>query len=47
MEGKGLTKFIEGDYGAGKSFMLKVIEEMAFEDNLVVSKVTITKGRAI
>jgi thiaminase len=42
-EGKGLTKFIEGDYGAGKSFMLKIIEEMAFEDNLVVSKVTITR----
>jgi thiaminase len=43
MEGKGLTKFIEGDYGAGKSFMLKIIEEMAFEDNFVVSKVTITR----
>jgi hypothetical protein len=41
--GKSATKFLEGDYGGGKSFLLKVIEEIAFKDNFVVSKVTITR----
>lgn len=41
--GKSATKFLEGDYGDGKSFLLKVIEEIAFKDNFVVSKVTITR----
>ena len=42
-EGKAITKFINGEYGSGKSFFLKVIEEMAFEDNFVVSKVTLSR----
>jgi hypothetical protein len=41
--GKAATKFLEGDYGGGKSFLLKVIEEMAFNENFVVSKITITR----
>lgn len=41
--GKSATKFLEGDYGGGKSFLLKVIEEIAFKDNFVVSKITITR----
>ncbi len=41
--GKAATKFLEGDYGGGKSFLLKVIEEIAFKDNFVVSKITITR----
>lgn len=41
--GKSATKFLEGDYGGGKSFLLKVVEEIAFKDNFVVSKVTITR----
>lgn len=42
-EGKGVTKFVNGDFGTGKSFFLKVLEEMAFEDNFVVSKVTLSR----
>ncbi|MGB9937856.1 MAG: BREX system ATP-binding domain-containing protein [Methanobacterium sp.] len=41
--GKSATKFLEGDYGGGKSFFLKIIEEIAFKDNFVVSKITITR----
>lgn len=40
---KAITKFINGEYGSGKSFFLKVIEEMAFKDNFVVSKVTLNR----
>lgn len=39
-EGKAFTKFINGEYGAGKSFFLKVIEEIAYEKNFVVSKIS-------
>ena len=42
-EGKAITKFINGEFGSGKSFFLKVIEEMAFEDNFVVAKVTLSR----
>lgn len=38
---KSNVKFIKGEFGAGKSFFLKVIEEMAFEQNFVVSWVTL------
>jgi hypothetical protein len=42
-EGNGITKFVNGEYGSGKSFFLKIIEEMAFEDNFVVSRVTLSR----
>ena len=42
-EGKAITKFVNGEFGSGKSFFLKVIEEIAFEDNFVVSKVTLSR----
>lgn len=42
-EGKAITKFINGEFGSGKSFFLKVIEEIAFEDNFVVAKVTLSR----
>lgn len=42
-ENKAITKFINGEYGAGKSFFLKVVEEMAFDENLVVSKITLSR----
>lgn len=42
-EGKAITKFVNGEFGAGKSFFLKIIEEMAFEDNFVVAKVTLSR----
>ena len=34
---KAIVKFVNGEFGAGKSFFLKVVEEMAFEKNFVVS----------
>ena len=39
---KAVVKFINGEFGAGKSFFLKVIEEMAFEKNFVVSWITLS-----
>jgi len=39
--GNASTKFINGEFGAGKSFFLKVIEELAYKDNFVVSRITI------
>ncbi len=42
-QGKAITKFINGEFGSGKSFFLKVIEEIAFEDNFVVSKITLSR----
>lgn len=38
---KAIVKFINGEFGAGKSFFLKVIEDMAFKDNFAVSWITI------
>lgn len=43
-EGKSVVKFIDGEFGAGKSFFLKVIEEMAYQDNFVISKVTLSNS---
>ena len=40
--GSSITKFIKGEYGAGKSFFLKVIEEIAFNEGFVVSWVTLS-----
>ena len=42
-DGNGITKFVNGEYGSGKSFFLKIIEEVAFEDNFVVSRVTLSR----
>jgi hypothetical protein len=39
--GKSYTKFVSGEFGAGKSFFLKVIEESAFKEDFVVSWITI------
>ncbi|MDR3290735.1 MAG: ATP-binding protein [Methanobrevibacter sp.] len=41
-QGKAYTKFINGEYGSGKSFFLKVIEEIAMEKNFVVSWITLS-----
>lgn len=40
-EDKAIVKFINGEFGAGKSFFLKVIEDMAFKDNFAVSWITV------
>ena len=39
---KAVVKFVNGEFGAGKSFFLKVVEEMAFEKNFVVSWITLS-----
>lgn len=41
-DGKAIVKFVNGEFGAGKSFFLKVIEEMAYEKNFAVSWITIS-----
>ncbi len=39
---KAIVKFINGEFGAGKSFLLKVIEEMAYDENFVVSWISLS-----
>ncbi|MEJ8543381.1 BREX system ATP-binding domain-containing protein [Methanothermobacter wolfeii] len=41
--GVAVTKFLNGEFGAGKSFFLKLIEEKALAENFVVSKVTLSR----
>ena len=41
-EERAIVKFVNGEFGAGKSFFLKVVEEMAFEKNFVVSWITLS-----
>lgn len=43
-EGKAFAKFINGEFGAGKSFFLKVIEDLAYEKNFAVSMVTVSNN---
>ena len=43
-DGKAITKFVKGEFGAGKSFFLKVIEEMAFERNFAVSRIVVSNN---
>jgi hypothetical protein len=45
--GHGLTKFIVGEYGSGKSFMLREIQERAWNNNFVVAKFQMEKGARI
>lgn len=42
--GGGMTKFIVGKYGSGKSFLLQSIQERAWQQNFVVAKVQMEKG---
>lgn len=39
-----VTKFICGEYGSGKSFLLKVIEHMAYNKGFVVATVVLNKS---
>ena len=41
-EEKAIVKFVNGEFGAGKSFFLKVVEETAFDKNFVVSWITLS-----
>ncbi len=40
----GMVKFITGEYGTGKSFLLQVIGKMAKENGFVVSKIQVDQG---
>lgn len=41
-EGRSFARFLNGEFGAGKSFFLKVLEEMAYEEDFVVAWVTVS-----
>jgi hypothetical protein len=43
-EGHSVVKFITGTYGTGKSFLLKVIKQIALKENVVVASVKIEKN---
>jgi len=42
--GSAVTKFINGEFGAGKSFFLKLVEETAYNENFVVSRITLSQN---
>lgn len=42
--GDGVVKFIAGEYGSGKSFMLSLVRQLAVKNNLLVSRIQINKG---
>jgi len=42
-EGAAITRFLNGEFGSGKSFFLKLLEERALADNFVVAKVTLSR----
>lgn len=44
IEGNGAVKFVSGEYGSGKSFMLSLVRQLAIEKNFLVSKIMISKG---
>lgn len=43
-QGGGSTKFIRGDYGSGKTFLARMVRELAWEQNFVVSWVELGRG---
>lgn len=43
-EGSGIVKFLNGEYGSGKSFLLNVIKQLAVKNNFIVSKIQIDRG---
>lgn len=42
-DGAAVTRFLNGEFGSGKSFFLKLLEERALADNFVVAKVTLSR----
>jgi hypothetical protein len=42
--GSGTVKFLNGEYGSGKSFFLNVIKQIAVKNNFVVSKIQVDRG---
>lgn len=43
-EGNRAIKFLSGEYGSGKSFLLSLVRQLAIEKNFLVSKIMISKG---
>ena len=43
-EDKAYTKFIKGEFGSGKSFFLKVIEDMSYKKGFAVSWITVSNN---
>lgn len=43
-EGNGVAKFIVGDYGSGKSFLLQRIHQQAVRQNFIVSRLSLQQG---
>lgn len=43
-EDKAYAKFLKGEFGAGKSFFLKVIEDISYKNGFAVSWITISKN---
>lgn len=43
-EGNSVVKFVAGEYGAGKSFFLNSIKQLATADNFIVAKLQIDTG---
>lgn len=42
--GSGTVKFLNGEYGSGKSFLLNVIRQTAVKNNFIVSKIQVDRG---
>ncbi len=43
-EGNGVVKFLSGEYGSGKSFMLKLLGQLAVRNGFLVANIVINKG---
>lgn len=43
-EGGGTVKFLNGEYGSGKSFLLNVIKQNAVKSNFVVSRIQVDRS---
>lgn len=43
-EGSGAVKFLNGEYGSGKSFLINVIKQKAVKSNFIVSRIQVDRG---
>jgi len=43
-EGSGTVKFLNGEYGSGKSFFMNVIKQAAVKNDFIVSKIQVDRG---
>ncbi|HYE81597.1 MAG TPA: BREX system ATP-binding domain-containing protein [Clostridia bacterium] len=43
-EGNGTVKFLNGEYGSGKSFFMNVIKQNAVKNNFIVSRIQVDRG---